>query len=232
MSRSIQDQPDAARAQCAQFDLALPAYLEGESRPEVVSHAAQCAFCSAVLADLQMIQTQASHVLIEDPPARVWANVRATLAAEGVFREPAPAWLRWLPQKSFLHYSAAFAATACMILLGTLLLVRPPISTQVPNSISSANNGAPGGPAMATADLRLEQAVSEMEKSYKSREPNIDPVLQASYRKGLDSLDTSIRECKASVDKEPGNALAREYLTSAYQQKAAVLTAALEYDGQ
>jgi len=34
------------------------------------------------------------------------------------------------------------------------------------------------------------------------------------------------------MEKEPGNALAQEYLTSAYQQKAAVLSAALEYDGQ
>lgn len=232
MSNPMPEQPDAARAQCVQFDLDLPAYLEGESRPGVVSHARQCPSCNAVLADLQLLQSQAPHVLLEDPPARVWAKVRATLDAEGVFREPAPVWLRWLPQTGFLRYSAAFAATACMILFGTLLLIRPPSSTPDLNSASNSSTIAATEPPVASADLRLEATVSEMEKSYRSRETTIDPVLHASYQKGLDSLDNSIRECKASMEKEPGNTLAREYLTSAYQQKAAVLTAALEYDGQ
>ena len=234
MSYPIPQQPDAARAQCRQFDLDLPAYLEGESRPEVVSHARLCPFCSVILADLQLIRSQATQVLLEDPPARVWANVRATLDSEGVFREPAPAWLRWLPQKGLLHYSAAFAATALMVLIGTLLLVRPPSSNPVPNTTSSrveANITSLGTP-VASANLRLEETVSEMEKVYRSRETNIDPVLHASYQKGLDSLDNSIRECKASMAKEPGDTLAQEYLTSAYQQKAAVLSAALEYDGE
>ncbi len=188
MSNQLPKQPDAARALCLQFNVDLPAYLEGESRPEVESHARQCPFCSAVLEDLQLIQSQAAHLLLEDPPARVWANVRATLAAEGVFREPAPAWLRWLPQTGLLRYAAPFAAMACMVLIGTLFLVRPPSSTPVIDSIPGTARGiVPPGAPFAASDL---------------------------------------------MEKEPGNALAQEYLTSAYQQKAAVLSAALEYDGQ
>jgi hypothetical protein len=232
MSNPMPEQPEAARAQCVKFDLDLPAFLEGESRPEVMSHARQCPFCSVILADLHLIQSQATQVLLEDPPSRVWANVRATLDAEGVFREPTPVWLRWLPQTGLLRYSAAFAATAFLVLFGTLLLVRHPSSTPGLNSTQTSSTIAAKGEPVASADLRLEATVSEMEKSYRSRETNIDPVLHASYQKGLNSLDNSIRECKASMAKEPGNTLAREYLTSAFQQKAAVLTAALEYDGQ
>ncbi len=234
MSDPMHEQPEATRALCLQFDLNLPAYLEGENRPEVVRHAQQCPFCGVVLADLQLLRSQSVEVLLEDPPVRVWANIRATLEAEGVFREPATGWLSWFPQTGLLRYAAPVAALASMVLVGTLLLVRPPSSTPVPNSISSS---APGNIAstvapLVAADLRLEEAVREMEKSYKSRETSIDPVVHASYQKGLDSLDNSIRECKESVDKEPGDTLAREYLATAYQQKAAVLSAALEYDGR
>jgi hypothetical protein len=71
-----------------------------------------------------------------------------------------------------------------------------------------------------------------MEASYRASEKSLDPTMQASYQKGLESLNNSIQECQESVKKEPGNTMAREYLATAYQEKAAVLSAALEYDGR
>jgi hypothetical protein len=202
----------SARAECRQFDLDLPAYLEGEDRPGIARHAGECAFCRVVLADLELIRSQSSHVLLEDPPARVWANIRATLAAEGVFREPAIGWLGWLPQFGLWRYTAPLGALACLALTAAILLV-PPTPAPPP-----ASDEPPG--------------LTAMEKSYQEREINLDPAARASYGKGLKSLDDSIRECKESVRKEPANTLAREYLDTAYEQKAAVLSAALEYDGR
>jgi hypothetical protein len=46
----------------------------------------------------------------------------------------------------------------------------------------------------------------------------------------LNSLDASIRECNDSLQREPGNSLAHEYLLAAYSQKAEVLSSALEID--
>ncbi len=224
---------DSARAACRQFDLDLPAYLEGEDRPRVASHAQECAFCGVVLADLELIRWRSSELLLEDPPARVWANIRATLAAEGYLREPQVGWLKWLPSLGEFHlmrYAAPFAAMACLILVATLLTIRT--NQDRVSRPSSPQESVPVNAPEAAVNAGLVESVSAMEKSYREREKFLDPAIQASYRKGLKSLDDSIRECRDSLDKEPTDAVAREYLASAYQQKAAVLFAALEYDGR
>jgi hypothetical protein len=221
----------SARAQCLQFDLNLPAYLEDGGHPEVLTHAQQCASCSGILADLQLIQSQSREAILEDPPARVWANVRATLDAEGVFREPSPGWFgwpgwsAWFPKTGPLRYATPFAAFALLVLFGATLLVPP---TSVGPKMVSNLSSEPFIEASFAAPAELDK----METAYRDRAKSFDPAVQASYQKGLESLDNSIQECQESVRKEPGNTLAREYLATAYQQKAAVLSAALEYDGR
>jgi len=224
---------DSARVACRQFDLDLPAYLEGEDRPRVASHAQECAFCGVVLADLELIRSRSSESLLEDPPARVWANIRATLAAEGYFSEPQVGWLKWFPSLGEFHlmrYAAPFAAMACLILVATLLTIRTNQDQVSRPSLPQAS--VPLNAPEAAVNAGLVESVSAMEKSYREHEKFLDPSIQASYRKGLKSLDDSIRECRDSLDKEPTDAVAREYLASAYQQKAAVLFTALEYDGR
>jgi hypothetical protein len=215
MPEPMPEKLDPTRAQCRRFDLNLAAYLEGDAQPEVAIHARECRACGGLLADMQLMISEAPMALLEDPPARVWANVRATLEQEGIFREPSPGWFGWFPQlgqAGLLHFAAPFSALAFMALVGVLFLGRPGV-IQPP-------------PASGTT----EQTVSQMEQSYQSHKKFLDPAVQASYQKGLQSLDTSIREFRDSVKKEPSNTLAREYLANAYEQKAAVLSAALEYD--
>jgi len=76
----------------------------------------------------------------------------------------------------------------------------------------------------------LEQAVRELEEAFKAREATLAPDVQATYEHSLSSLDASIRECNDSLQREPGNSLAHEYLFAAYSQKAEVLSSALEFD--
>lgn len=231
MSIPMQDPSAAARALCSQFDQELPAFLEGEDRPAVIRHASECPYCSVVLADLRLIQSQLQETYLEDPPARVWSNVRATLASEGFFREPVAGWRAWIPQGGLLRYAAPFAALASLVLVATVLLIRP-TSLVPPPSVT--NNAPQVGMPLALNETPVDppDGLVMMERSYQDSEKSLDPVVRASYQKGLKSLDNSIEECKASVKKDPGNSLAREYLAAAYEQKAAVLSAALEYHGQ
>jgi len=91
---------------------------------------------------------------------------------------------------------------------------------------------APLGSANAAVNAGLVKSVSDMEASYREYAKSLDPMVQQSFQRGLQSLDDSIRECQNVVDQYPNDAEAREYLTSAYQQKAAVLMTALEYNGR
>ncbi len=228
-----QDKFKAERAACREFDAQLADYLEGEDRTGVSGHAKECPFCSVVLADIEQLRAGGRALGWEDPPARVWANVRAQLAAEGMLREPVAGWLSWLPRHGWMRFAAPVGTVACLALVAATLLVPPPAS--VPGGISET----PGKIAMASLkvptadeDSALAQTVSDLEKTYAAREMSIEPAVKATYKKSLDSLDASIRECAKSMQTEPNNSLAREYLLAAYTQKAEVLETALEFEGR
>jgi len=70
---------------CRQFNAELEAYLEGEARPFIASHAQKCPACSDLLADLQLIRVAARNLPQEEPSPAVWTNIRQSLAAQEAF---------------------------------------------------------------------------------------------------------------------------------------------------
>src|SRR5947199_150511 len=108
---------------CRLFDAQVADYLEGEDRPVVLAHAKECAFCGVLLADLQGLMVQSQEMPLVDPPARVWANIRATLAAEGVLREQGTLWERWFSRLTLFGSPAAVGALAALVVLAVGLSV-------------------------------------------------------------------------------------------------------------
>ena len=219
---------------CFEFEAALPAYLEGETLPEVTAHARQCQFCSPVLTDLALIQRASHELPLEEPPARLWANLRAQLLAEELIHEPVSGWRRWFEGLGFFGDPAPVAALAGLVILASLLVL--PRTTLEPTGATLVSNAAHGASDLGTPESPDEQllasAVREEETNFRAQETSLEPVVKATYRKSLESLDNSIRECKDSIRREPTNRLAREYLLAAYTQKAQVLETALEYNGR
>jgi hypothetical protein len=86
--------------------------------------------------------------------------------------------------------------------------------------------------APVTDDTGLAPVVSSLESSFRASEASMTPDLKATYEKSLVSLDGSIRECLDSLQQEPRNTLARDYLLTAYTRKAEVLSSALEFEGR
>lgn len=201
---------------CRRFDAQLQSYLEGEDRAEVRAHASECEYCGAVLADLLLLRTAAAELEPESPPARMWASVRAGLVQEGLVRprrNSAQSWLRWLWRP--------IPATA----LATLLLLAFV-------SLRSRTNSHPDLPSRQIAnypvDRSVETAVAEMEHAFRAQSATLDPRMKLAYDKSLATLDGEIRDCQASLAQQPDDSLTREYLTSAYNEKAEVLASALE----
>ena len=205
---------------CRRFDLLLQDYLEGQDRPEVAAHAAECGFCAALLGDLLLVQAGAGEIGGADPPARLWANVRARLIQEGLIRPSRnrAAWMEW-----FLRPVPA-AGFAALLLCGSLVLRS---TGHLPwNSHSSRAGTAPMTASME--DPRLEANVADMERAFRDGSFNLSPRVKAAYEDGLNALNLEIQECRTSLSREPDNGLAREYLASAYNEKARVLASALE----
>src|SRR5579859_8274952 len=80
---------------CRRFDVRLADYLEGQDDPEITGHAAECGFCAAMLGDLLLVRAAAGEIGNDEPPARLWANVRSRLAEEGLIRPARPAGWEW-----------------------------------------------------------------------------------------------------------------------------------------
>jgi hypothetical protein len=211
-------------AQCRLLDLELAAYLEGEERPALLAHIRECSFCYTLLADLEAIRSAGSQLTLEEPPKRIWTSIRASLIAEGIIRQPEVSWRRWLekwPGWAVFHNPIAVSALGCLMVLGIGLLRVP--SARVPKSPAQSVDLSDIASAAA--------AVGPMETSYQSRAASFEPSVKETYQKSLDSLNGEIRECLHSVEQEPDNSLAREYLLAAYQQKAYVLQSALNVEG-
>jgi hypothetical protein len=234
MSDQDNDTTLPERAACREFECGLASYLEGEAEPSVLAHAKQCPYCAVILADLEQVRFVSHHLLQEEPPARLWVNIRAQLEAEGIIREPVPAWRRWLPRPAFFPRSAPLGALAALALFAATLLV-PDRSMENRRRL---NAGTAGGGMVAASvapigpDENLTRTLSEMEEAYRSRESSLEPTIKAAYQRSLASLDACIHECSRHCEMEPGNTLARQYLVRAYQTKAEVLASALEYGGR
>ena len=218
-------------AGCYRLELELQAYLEGEDRPFVPAHTRECVFCRVMVEDLEGLRAAACDLALEEPSPAVWSNIRARLATAGSFAEKASLW-GWLGQLDFLRRPIPVATFACMVVLGCVLTA----SRNSPEQDLSLSRTAPEGRTAVRSmafigdSAALEAVVRELEKAFKAREASLAPDVKATYENSLNSLDTSIRECNDSLQREPGNSLAHEYLLAAYSQKAEVLSSALEFD--
>ena len=212
---------------CRLLDRELAAYLEGEERPKLVAHIQECSFCYGMLADLEAIRLASNQLALEEPPPRIWTGIRASLIAEGIIRQPGVSWRRWFerwPGWAGLYNPIAVAALVCLMVLGIGLLRVPSTRVSAPPAASRVD--------LSDVDLAgAAAAVGPMETTYHVRAASFEPSVKETYQKSLDSLDGEIRECLHSVQQEPDNSLAREYLLAAYQQKAYVLQSALNVEG-
>ncbi len=220
---------------CAQFDAELQAYLEGEARPFILSHSQDCPPCGALLADLQALRQAARDLPPAEPSRVVWANVHARLEAEGAFGVPVRGWRQWLAWRIFPH-ALPLGALAALVFLGSVLAL-PSRDAQRwwkgPDEAARPSSVAEKASAMLTGeDGALARVVSELENNFRDNEASMAPDLKATYEQSLVSLDGSIHECLDSLQHEPGNTLAHDYLLTAYTRKAEVLSSALEFDGR
>jgi predicted nucleic acid-binding protein len=233
--QSLAAQGAFAPALCEQFSSEIEAYLEGESRSFVVSHAQECQPCGAMLADLESICEAARTLPQEEPSRVVWANVRARLESEGAFAGTPVAGWRQLLFGRFLPQPAALGALAGLVILGAVLSLPSRDLSRWGSPQEAASSSAPtemASLAPPPEDISLAHVVSDLESNFKANEASMTPDLKATYEKSLVSLDGSIRECLDSLHHEPGNTLAHDYLLTAYTRKAEVLSSALEFEGR
>ncbi|HYD54204.1 MAG TPA: zf-HC2 domain-containing protein [Gemmatimonadaceae bacterium] len=136
---------------CDAFADALSAHLEGELDPassaRVEAHAARCAGCGALLADLRRIAADAAALPVLEPSRDLWDGIAARIEAPVVAISPdarlprARRRERWFP--------AAAAAALVVVTAGvTYLVTRATLQPAAPTSVAAA----PARPAAERQD--------------------------------------------------------------------------------
>jgi hypothetical protein len=213
--------------QCKDFEQVIAENGLAQLPAAAQAHAAGCPSCTALAQDFEAILAVASQVPAEvEPPARVWVALRAQLEAEGIIRQPkivrpgetAPWWQGF--GRLIRGRMLATASLAGLILIAGVYQIRQrPVETKNAPAIAE-----PFAETATTLD-REEQSLGAMQPA-----STLGYVSHAdtSLRENLATVNAFIKECQKRLQEDPNDSMAREYLSTAYQQKAEILAAMME----
>jgi hypothetical protein len=193
---------------CGEFEHVLPDCLEGSQTPELRAHLKSCRTCSDLLADLDLISSQAILLRATDEPSpRVWNFLESQLRQEGLIHAPImprPSW-----HESLQHWRAAWlvpVAAAMIIVIGIKLY--HPTRAGDNGTVARQSVPAPSTPKLSPEDTAILNTVASQ-----------PPTQRASYRADLDRANAFIRDAEQSVRNDPNDVYTQQLLMNAYEQK-------------
>ena len=214
-----------APMRCDEFRQISGEWVDGDRNPSAVSHMAECARCRALIADLDSIRSAAALWPEEEPPARVWIAIRSQLEKEGLIRTPSlrPSAGWWERLRAFGAFRPALAgAYLSLVIVGAGLL-----GVQM-KTVNSADQ-------QAVWLQRAQSTMTPVAAELNTAETKAVPALQAqsndltaTLNHNLAIVDNMISMCEKSVREDPQNEMTRDYLYTAYQQKADLLATMAE----
>jgi hypothetical protein len=240
--------------QCAQFERAIEEQPDGPLPPAATLHLEACSNCRLLWNDLDLIRVAGSAWGAEEsvPSPRVWVALRAQLESEGLIhgpihdvrdaaRVPSPAgWLAvWFggSRGSAPRLSLAGACLALLLVAGALTTMRidPAIgrlsADRVSGVLSIVNPAAippTAAPTPVISVAELNQTLEGDIKRVMAALPGRNPSLAISLQQNLGIVDNLIAVCEKSMREQPDNPVVRQYLYGAYQQKAVLLSTAID----
>ena len=197
-----------------------------------LAHVASCPSCTALIEDFAAIVTAAGQIPEEvEPPARVWVSLRAQLEAEGIIRQPqvavaaeqAPWWYGFRQLFSGRRLAAASVVLLMIVAAGSYRYLRQPATPHGPVA-SGVSEPEPFADTATTLDQE-EQSLGPVQPA--STLGTVSSV-DSSLRENLATVNAFIKECRKRLAEDPNDQMARDYLSSAYQQKAEILAAMME----
>jgi hypothetical protein len=211
--------------QCAQFERMLEEQPDGPLSAGAAAHLQGCVDCRVLWSDIGAIRAAGLEWGKEEvePPEYLWSSLRRQLESEGLIRERSTqrgwfsAWFGAAPRWTLAGATVSLLLTAAM-------LAGYQMSERKSADVLPARLGIAATPKLVAADLgkTLDGDVKRVFDSL----PEGNPVLASSLRENLGIVDNLIADCEKSVREQPDDAMARDYLYGAYQQKAVLLAAA------
>ena len=213
---------------CAQFQEILPDVIEGGRNAEQEAHLQSCPLCSGLVADLNLIASEAPQLQeFADPAPRVWNSIEIALRQEGLIREPLrPTLLPPVKRRWSLGWLAP-VATVALLAFGVFVYQR------VSNEQRSAANVSTPVPAAVTniqtaRSLKIVNNNSNEDRQLLEAVASRAPAMQAAYASNLESVNAYIRDAEESAQADPNDEEAQQVVMDAYEQRATIYEMALD----
>lgn len=206
---------------CTDFLNHIDEWIEGQEVPGARDHSRTCANCRGLAEDLGTIRL-AAVTLPEadpDPSPHIWAALRTHLQEEGLIRSGValqlPHRTGWFDSIFSLIPRPALATAY----IGALVIAGFVLSGPV--HMRNGQDRWRERTQRTSAELNSQLEVAE--QTAMSSLVSFSPDVTADLRKNLSIVDNDIALCEKSVQETPESEIARDYLYSAYQQKADLL---------
>jgi hypothetical protein len=217
---------------CREFLEHLEPWMEGERPQDAEAHLRTCRNCSSVVSDLELIHSEARSwsATEQEAPDRVWTSLRAQLEQEGLIRETIPAGEDGAQDVAHVAgpragwFSSLFPRLPRPVLAGAYLAALVAVAFALSGPVNKRVNEARWLKGTQTSTSPLSAQLDFAEQNSNSYVTRANPAVTASLHQNLALVDKYIALCEKSVNEEPQNEVARDYLYEAYQQKADLLT--------
>jgi hypothetical protein len=214
--------------QCNQFERILEQQDAGPLPGPALAHIDVCDGCRGLVADFDAISEVAIGLDAEGiaPPEHIWISLRSQLEAEGIIHAPdftaqgiSIGW--W----TVLQRPALAGAFLTLVLIAATLIGYRDNSTQV--ALHPQTAFAQETSTVPSADTVFKEELLNVSNDSVPGPQGQDAAVTDSIHRNLGIVDNFIAMCEKSVREQPDNAMAREYLYGAYQQKAELLATAM-----
>lgn len=203
--------------------------LDLAEQRDVERHVEACVECRALMTDLRSIRAAAFMLDRREPPAAVWSNLQAAIAAE-----PAPrARVLLMPTR---QNWPVWLAAAAVLTLATTIGVWPLVNHRAAAPVHEVGaNDPPADPTVesitlefAAAEKHYQKAIDDLQLIANKDTGELDPQVAAVLNKNLTVIDQAISESRAALKAQPSSTNAQEGLFDALRSKVALLQQTVE----
>jgi hypothetical protein len=208
---------------CTEFESVLQEYMDGVHTSEQQSHLNSCPACCELIAELNLISSQAKLLLAADEPRQaVWTALEAQLRSEGLIRRSGT-----VPVKGSLfgRWRTAWLVpvAAALAMVAGLKLYHP---IDAGEKLTRTQTPAPAQSA------RVKAPVSREDQLWLSTVAARPPAQLAKYRADLDEANAFIQDAEESLKRDPNDVYTQQMLINAYEQKQMLYELAVDHNGQ
>jgi hypothetical protein len=197
----------------------LDGTLEPAERAALETHLADCAACTATLAELRRVVARAQALDDRSPAADLWPRIASRIGARGAVlpfaRRAGRRFSFTVPQLA----AAGIALVALSLAGGWLALRTPARSGSLPAGGGLEHNVVwlPG------ADSEYDAAVSQLRAALNDNRSQLDSTTVHVLEKNLAIIDSAVSEARHALAQDPNNQYLNHHLAETMRRKVELL---------